>query len=145
MNSRAADEAQIRGLMEARGEAVRAKDALRLMDRVAPDVRSFDVVNPLQYVGSASSKARAEQWFSSFEGPIGYEVRDVSIVAGADVAFCHCLTRVSGRRVDGGEIGMWLRTTVCFQKVEGDWVVTHEHNSVPFEAESGKASLDLQP
>jgi hypothetical protein len=25
------------------------------------------------------------------------------------------------------------------------WVVTHEHSSVPFEMESGRASLDVKP
>jgi ketosteroid isomerase-like protein len=40
---------------------------------------------------------------------------------------------------------MWWRTTVCFRKLDGKWMVTHEHNSVPFDVESGKASLDLKP
>ena len=40
---------------------------------------------------------------------------------------------------------MWLRTTTCYRKVGGEWLVTHEHNSVPFDVETGKASLALQP
>jgi ketosteroid isomerase-like protein len=35
--------------------------------------------------------------------------------------------------------------TVCFHKIDAKWMVTHEHNSVPFDVESGKASLDFKP
>lgn len=38
-----------------------------------------------------------------------------------------------------------VKTTICFRKLDGKWMVTHEHNSVPFDVESGKASLDLKP
>jgi ketosteroid isomerase-like protein len=40
---------------------------------------------------------------------------------------------------------MWWRTTVCFRKIDEKWMVTHEHNSVPFDVGSGKASLDFKP
>ncbi len=30
-------------------------------------------------------------------------------------------------------------------KIEGRWLITHEHSSVPFDVGSGKALLDLQP
>ncbi len=45
----------------------------------------------------------------------------------------------------GGKVDMWVRATVCFRKTAGEWTVTHEHDSVPFDVESGKASLDLKP
>ena len=32
----------------------------------------------------------------------------------------------------------------AFRKLTGKWMVTHEHNSVPFDEESGKASLDFE-
>jgi hypothetical protein len=40
---------------------------------------------------------------------------------------------------------MWWRATVCYRKIDGKWMITHEHASVPFNVESGKASLDLTP
>ena len=96
-------------------------------------------------MGSDASKKRAEDWFSSFAGSIGYEIRDLSITAGDSVAFSHGLSHVSARRTDGGQLDMWWRTTVCFRKIDEKWTVTHEHNSVPFDVESGKASLDFKP
>lgn len=144
-NIKALNEAQIRKLMDARVEAVRTKDVNASMSNLAPDIVSFDVVNPLQKIGLDTTRKRAQDWFSSFQGPIGYENRDLSITTGDDVAFCHSLNRVNGTKTDGEKIEMWWRATVCFRKIDGKWMVTHEHNSVPFDVENGKASLDLKP
>jgi ketosteroid isomerase-like protein len=38
-----------------------------------------------------------------------------------------------------------MRVTVCYRKTNGKWLVVHEHFSAPFEMESGKALLDLEP
>ena len=139
------DEVQIGKIMDDRIEAVRTKDVKTAVSNLSSDILSFDVIDPLQQVGSDASRKRAEAWFGSFQGTIGYEIRDLSITAGDDVAFAHGLSHVSATRKDGGELDMWWRTTVCFSKVEDKWLVVHEHNSVPFDVESGKASLGLKP
>jgi ketosteroid isomerase-like protein len=144
-NSTATDEAEIRKLMDERGKAVRTKDINGVMLNIAPDILSFDVITQLQSVGSDASEKRAREWFSSFEGSIGYEIRDLSITMGDRVAFCHSLNRISGTKTDGGKIDMWVRATLCLCKVNDQWLVTHEHQSVPFYVENGKASLDLKP
>lgn len=144
-NSRAADEARLRELVEERVRAIRAKDVDALMSHHAPDVLMFDALDPLRYVGSEAVRERAGQWLSWYQGPVGYEVRDLSVTAGETAAFCHYLYRVSGTMTNGREVDMWVRSTVCFRKVDDAWVVTHEHTSVPFDAESGKASVDLKP
>jgi uncharacterized protein (TIGR02246 family) len=139
------DEQQIRALIEDRIQAVRAKDAAGAMSVVAPDVLVFDVVNPLWNVGADKARQRTDEWFSSFEGPIDYELRDLNIVAGHDVAFCHSLNQVDGTKADGNKLQMWWRATVCFRKIDGKWMITHEHSSVPFDPATGKAALDLEP
>ena len=144
-NRGAAETDQIRALMDARMEAVRARDVNASVSNLAADILSFDVVNPLRHIGSDASRKRAEEWFSSLQGSVGYEIRDLSITAGDDVAFSHGLSHVSATTADGGHLDMWWRTTVCFRKIDGKWMVTHEHNSVPFDVKSGKASLDLNP
>ncbi len=143
--SPATDEAVIRALIERRAEAVYAKDIDALMANHAADSVSFDALNPLRYIGSDKVRERAEQWFSWYRGPMGYEVRDLSVTSSEEVAFCHYLYRVSGTMTNGREVDMWVRSTVCCQKIEGKWAITHEHTSVPFDAESGKASVDLKP
>jgi ketosteroid isomerase-like protein len=144
--SKFSGEAEIRRLTQEWIDALRARDPGRMMTNYARDVRVFGLSPPLEILGVDEYKRHWQRMFNSFEGPIGYEVRDESITAGNDVGFYHCLNRISGKTKDGrGSDGTWIRVTVCFKKINGKWVVTHEHASVPFDAQSGKASLDLNP
>ncbi len=129
----AIDETQIRELVDNWAKAVRAKDINGLMSNYAPDVLSFDVLPPLQQIGLDAARKRAEAWVSSFQGSINYEMRDLNITVGDDVAFCHSTNRVSGTKTDGGKVDMPVRATVCFRKIDGKWLVTHQHISVPVE------------
>lgn len=116
-NNQATDEARIRELIEERVGAIRAKDVDALMSNHAPDVVMFDALDPLRYVGSEAVRERAGQWLSRYQGPVGYEVRDLSVTAGEAVAYCHYLYRVAGTMTNGREVDMWVRSTVCFRKV----------------------------
>lgn len=144
-NSTATDAASIRKLIDERVKAVNDKDIDALLSNHAPNILSFDVINPLQHTGSDAVRERAEKWLSSYQGSVGYEIRDLEITTGDDAAFCHFLYQVSGTLKDSGKINMRVRATVCFRKIDGKWMIIHEHQSVPFDAETGKASLDLKP
>lgn len=135
---------KIRVLIDERIQAVRAKDIEGAVAASAPDLLLFDVVNPLQYLGQDTARQRAREWFSSFQGPLGYEMRDLTIDAGDDVAFSRSLNRITATTTEGAQLDMWWRSTVCYRKIDGKWIVMHEHNSVPFDAGSGKAALDLK-
>jgi ketosteroid isomerase-like protein len=142
---RATNEAEIHAVFEVRVNAVRVKDIEKLMSGYAPNVLSFDVVDPLQYAGLDEIRSRMEEWFSSFEGPINLENLNLTIAADEDVAFCHSLSHVNAATTGGGRLEMWWRETVCFRRINNKWMITHQHSSVPFDVESGKASLDLKP
>lgn len=144
-DSNAVDEAAIRALIDDRVKAVRCKDVHAAIKDMAPHIVSFDVVNPLQRIGSNENERRADEWFSSFQDWIGFEIRDLNIAASNDVAFSHALHRYSGTKADGQEIAMWVRATMCYRKINDTWMITHEHQSVPFDPQTGAASLDLQP
>ena len=69
------------------------------MSHHAPDVLSFDVLDPLQCTGSGTVRQRGEVALF-YQSSIGYEVRNLDITAGGEVAFCHYLYRqrnVAGR------------------------------------------------
>lgn len=144
-NGHAGERGQIRSLIDGWADAARRKDAKALVAGFAPLAIVFDLIEPLQYSGTETVQKRAEEWLASFEGPIDFQVENLSITSGHDVAFSHSLNRVCGTKTGGEKIDMWWRSTVCFQKTEGDWTVVHEHSSVPFDMTSGKASLELKP
>jgi ketosteroid isomerase-like protein len=137
--------AEIRKLVEHRSEAIRSRNDEQSTSMIASDYLLFDVVNPLQSKGAGAARNRAKEWFATFQGPIGYEIRDLQISAANGVGFSHGLNHVSGTKLDGNPLDMWWRATVCYRKLNGRWQITHEHNSVPFNVTNGKASLDLEP
>jgi uncharacterized protein (TIGR02246 family) len=143
--SQARDEAEIRQLIEQWAQALHAKDLNTLMSHYAPDILTFDILPPLQYHGIDAYRKNFEAWFAAVQGPIAYEIRDLRITTGEDVAFCHSLNRVRSTRTTGETTETWVRVTVGFQKMEGLWKITHEHVSVPCDMETSRALLDLQP
>src|SRR5205814_8998490 len=141
----AKDEAAIRELVDRYVKAVRAKDLDGDMSVYAPDLVAFDVVPPLQYVAAEAFRKPWKDAFERYQGPIQYEVRDLSIVAGRDVAFSHSLNRISGTMKNGQKADQWLRWTVGYRKTNGNWRIAHLQISVPVDMRTGKAALDVKP
>jgi ketosteroid isomerase-like protein len=135
-----ADEEQIRAVIADRAAAMHDRDAERFVSRYAPQITKFDLAPPLAYQGPEARDAEAlRAWFGSHPGgPVGYQIRDLAVTVGGDVAFCHSLTQLGG--------ALWFRSTLGLRKIGGAWRITHEHNSTPFYMDgSDKAALDLQP
>jgi ketosteroid isomerase-like protein len=136
---------EVKALLDSREEACRAKDIERLMSLYDPDSIYFDVVPPLQFAGSAAIRRNFLRWFDEYQGSIGLETRDLHIAASGDVAFAHMLHRDSGTMKNGEERAIWLRSTVCWQRSNHGWLITHEHISLPIDFTSGRATMDLVP
>jgi ketosteroid isomerase-like protein len=84
-------------------------------------------------------------WFDSFQGAIGQEIRDLTIVASGDVAVAHMLIRASGTLKNGQEVAFWVRASDCCQRSNQRWLITHEHISLPVDLKSRGAAMDLVP
>jgi ketosteroid isomerase-like protein len=140
------DVAAVRAAIEERMAAIRAGDAARANAVLAPDVVAFELVPPLALPpGAARDDTALAAWLASWEGPVAIETRDLAIRAGGGVAFAHALQCVGGTGLGGRPVRMWLRSTLCFEKREGAWLIVHAHSSVPFRPEDRQAALDLAP
>jgi len=140
------EEAQIRELIDDWAEALRARDVDGLMSQYATNIVSFDLAPPLQYEGVDALRKNLEAWFSTFRGPVGFEIRGLDITASEAVAFSRSLNRITGSRTNGEETDVWVRATVCYSRINGKWLITHEHTSVPFYMDgSDRAAVDLKP
>jgi uncharacterized protein (TIGR02246 family) len=139
------DDAQIRERLEAVAQALRAKDIDALLAHYAPGVVTFDLRPPLQVRGVDAYRKNFEAWFASVQGPIDYEIRDLRITMSDDIAFCHSLSHVKSTRTTGEKADYWVRVTSGLQKMNGQWMVTHEHVSVPIKLETMQGPFDLQP
>jgi ketosteroid isomerase-like protein len=142
---REVDEAKIRQQVDKIVDGIRAKDLERLKQLYATNVVSFDVEPPLQHVGIEAKLANWAKAFMFFQD-VTYEVRDLTLTVGDEVAFGHCFGRLSGTLKNGtATSGMWVRATFCFLKIGGNWLIVHDQASVPFDVESGKGVADLEP
>ncbi|MQY36999.1 hypothetical protein SRB17_50010 [Streptomyces sp. RB17] len=140
-----ADEARIRRLVHELVEGVQGKDPDGLRRLYATDIVSFDVQPPLQHVGI---EAKLRNWapvFTSFE-TVTYEVRDLTLTVGDDLAFGHAFARLGGTFKDGtATSGMWVRVTYCLRKIDGTWLIVHDQVSVPLDVRTGTGAVDLEP
>lgn len=76
---RATDEALISGIGEERIRAIRAESVGVLTRGHAPNVLTFDALNPLRYAGSEAVGERAARGRSRHRCPVGYEVREALV------------------------------------------------------------------
>jgi ketosteroid isomerase-like protein len=143
--TRTDEQAEIRGLLDDWAKAARAKDIDGIMAAYAPDILSFDAIAQLQFKGAQAYRAHWQACLTMCAGPMVFEIHDLGIETGGGVAFGHYLLRCGGAGPDGKEQSGWMRVTVGCRKQGGRWAIAHEHISVPFDMDSGKALLGLEP
>ena len=126
------DEAAIRDLITRWAEAVHAEDLQTVLADHDPDIVMFDVPPP--YEGVRGIEAYRDSWPPFFEwqrqGAL-FEIVELDVTAGNDVAFAHALLRCGMPAELEANPDNRLRVTVGLRKREGRWVVTHEHHSFP--------------
>ncbi|MEQ8268374.1 MAG: nuclear transport factor 2 family protein [Parvibaculum sp.] len=125
-------------------DAHAARDVEALAACYASEAFFFDLAPPLLHRGFDPASVSA--WFATWEGPIGLETRDEKIVIGGDSGWSAALRNMRGTKKDGEKVDLWFRTTTCFAKRDGKWLIVHDHASVPFYMDgSFRAATDLTP
>jgi len=138
-------EATIRQRVEDWAKAISAKDIDGVMSLYSPNIISFDIVPPLRYSGAEGKRRAWQEAFDGYAGPIAYEVRDLAVTAHAELAFVHSVNHVKGVLASGRLSDLWLRWTACFRRIDGIWLVVHDHASEPADLEHGRAVVNLTP
>lgn len=93
----------------------------------------FDVPPPLKSEGIDAYRRTWDLFFSWSRDPVRFDIVELRVTAGVDVAFAAALMQCAGREASGEEIELDFRLTVGLRKIDGRWVVTHEHHSIPAE------------
>jgi uncharacterized protein (TIGR02246 family) len=138
-----ASKQEIEALCDRLSRAHAEKDAGAIVDCYATDAVIYDLAPPLGKRGMKRDAVAA--WLATWEGPIRIDVADAELVVREDIAYSTALNRMRGRQ--GGEAqDIWFRATMCFRRVDGRWLITHDHTSVPFHMDgSYRAAVDLKP
>jgi uncharacterized protein (TIGR02246 family) len=134
------NETEIRNLIERWAAAVHAGDLDAVLDGHADDIVMFDVPPP--HAGVRGVDAYRRTWPPFFEwqarGAL-FEITELQVTAGADVAFAYALLKC-GKPDEIGE--QRLRLTLGLRRRDGHWVVAHEHHS--FADDSYPAEDDIR-
>lgn len=140
------NEEQIREFTQKWLQAVHVKDLDAVMACYAEDVVAYDLFCTAKVTGREPYRKNFEMWFQCCEtGPASYEIVELDIVAGDEVAFARSLNRMTGPNPEGKVEESWIRVTVGFQKRGGEWKVVHEHVSVPLDMETQKGVFQSMP
>jgi uncharacterized protein (TIGR02246 family) len=141
------DEAQIKALESNYVAAIEAKDPDAIMKYFVPDetLVVFDVVPPRQYVGADSYKKDWQGFLGTLSGPLKVEDSEMQVVSDGKLAYAHYIQHVAGTGKDGKPVDFTVRTTDVLRKVNGKWLIVHEHVSVPVDLASGKPDLASKP
>ncbi|WP_157770709.1 YybH family protein [Pyrinomonas methylaliphatogenes] len=86
-----------------------------------------------------------ETFLGMFDGPITFEISDLKVTTGEDVAFSHSIQHFAGKLKNGSPLDVTVRVTDGYRRVGGKWLIAHEHVSVPVDLETGKGDLSSKP
>ena len=125
------EEAVIRGVVEAWTAAVRRRDIAGILRDHSPDIVMFDVPPPFQIRGIEAYEKSWNAFFSWSSDPIPFDITEMSITAGADVAFVVATMHCAEPGANGEQIGLDFRLTIGLRKIDSRWTITHEHHSIP--------------
>jgi len=136
---------EIRTRMQGWKEAFESKDVESILAFYAPEgFTAFDLMPPFQFEGGEMWRKNWVDFYEAFDGPIELELADLRVYAQADLAIARCAVRMAGTMF-GRHLDSWVRTTNCFQRIEGEWLMIHDHVSWPIDFATDKALKDLNP
>jgi uncharacterized protein (TIGR02246 family) len=141
------DEAKIRALENQFAAAVSAKDVDAIMKVYVPDetLLVFDVSPPRQYVGAKAYRKDWENFLAAFKGALKFEITDLQITAADPLGYSHSIQHVSGTDAQGQPIDLTVRLTDVYRKISGNWLIVHEHVSVPVDLDTNEPDLESKP
>lgn len=129
----AADEAQVRLVLQRWATATRTGQWDHVLANHLPDVLIYDVLAPMKYEGAAAYRQSWDEWQPTTQGEAQFDLQDLSVTVGVDVAFAHCFIKCGGVLSSGNTFEDLVRATFCLRKASGSWKVVHQHISKPIQ------------
>ncbi len=138
---------EIREVILARAAALETGDVKAMLAYSAPEVVQMSLAPPLVEHVDTTDPTPTERWIATFEAPPRRTVTRLDITADGDVAFATSIDSLTATPRGAEEsFTLWYRVTLGLRRVEGRWLVIHEHESVPFHMDAEmRAAVDLQP
>lgn len=126
-------------------QAVISQNIKNIMACYAEDVRAFDAIAELQFISRSKYQAHWQRCLQMCK-MTQFEIGQLDIHVDGELAVCAFLNQCGGMDEKTGQeqVG-WVRGTQVYQKRNSQWLIIHEHFSLPFDMETGKAMFHLTP
>ena len=137
----------IRDVIESRAALLQTGDVKAMLAYHAPRVLEYSLAPPLSELRDGTDPAPTEEWIATFEAPPRREVTRLEISVDGDVAFATSIDSLTATpKGSADSFTLWFRVTLGLRRIDGRWLITHEHESVPFAMDgSFRAEVGLTP
>ncbi len=129
-------EKEIHALIEEWSKYLHEKNADRLVQKYTNETVTFDVGT--QRKGQQQIKQLWVDCFPYFQGDVNIERKNLTVHVEGNLAIMHCYSKLSADTAPSKDQSLWVRSTVCYRKIEEQWKVIHDHISVPVDFMEGK-------
>jgi ketosteroid isomerase-like protein len=124
-------EKQVGELVENWAKAVRDRNMEAVLSHHDDNIVMYDVPEPFQSKGIEAYKKTWDLFYSWARDTGVFDILELNVVAGQDVAFCYATMRCAGvNKWEQKEI-LNFRLTIGLKKINQQWIILHEHHSVP--------------
>ncbi|MCA9028453.1 MAG: SgcJ/EcaC family oxidoreductase [Planctomycetaceae bacterium] len=138
-SKRLSDELEIRQLIQKWSQALEAKDLDGLVADYADDAVLFDAIPPYKTVGKEAIRDVWANCLPYFPDQFKSEHRDIVIHVNDDMAIMHGVHHILPTPADDPSGQTWMRVTVCYRRINGQWKSVHDHISIPFNPMNNQA------
>lgn len=126
------NEIQIRQLIENWAKAVRNRDLQKILAHHSDDIVMYDVPKPFQSVGIDAYRKTWDIFFT-YTKPGVFDIQQLNIFADDTVAFCFATMKCEDKSGGADYIVLDFRLTIGLKKINSQWIIVHEHHSIPSE------------
>ena len=140
----AQDQAAIKALEDRFVTGFNAKDTKAIMSLYVPDqsLIVFDATVPRQYTGADAYTKDWDGFWTMFPGPAKIDLSELEVNVGGNIGYGHSIQHATMTDKKGKKMEMTVRVTDGYKKVNGQWLISHEHVSVPIDFATMKPDIN---
>lgn len=126
------NETQIRQLLQNWAQAVRHRDLQNILKFHSDDIVMYDVPKPFQSVGIDAYRKTWDTFFT-YTKPGVFDIQELTVYANNNIAFCFATMKCADKSSSVDYVELDFRLTIGLQKMNHQWMIIHEHHSIPSE------------
>jgi ketosteroid isomerase-like protein len=92
----------------------------------------YDVPKPFQSVGLDAYRKTWDTFFA-YTKPGVFDIQKLTVFADNHIAFCFATMKCADKSNSVDYIELDFRLTIGLQKTNDQWMIVHEHHSIPSE------------